>query len=153
MRVAFSSNGVNHPKVYDLFPKDVVERAKEYREIIGPSGTGAYTHSQGVLGLRKHVAEFIQNRDGYKSYAGNIFLTNGASTAISMVLQGLLASNKDAIMIIVGDIAVHFNVALNPLFYIICNQKFRQHLYRVAYALAKRNSQYAGHIDETTTGE
>mmetsp|Transcript_8542 Transcript_8542/g.20571 ORF Transcript_8542/g.20571 Transcript_8542/m.20571 type:complete len:654 (-) Transcript_8542:4518-6479(-) len=91
--------GVDHPKVYDLFPRDVVERAREYREIIGPSGTGAYTHSQGVLGLRKHVAEFIQNRDGYKSYPGNIFLTNGASTAISMVLQGLLASNKDAIMI------------------------------------------------------
>ncbi|KAL3937571.1 MAG: hypothetical protein SGBAC_007346 [Bacillariaceae sp.] len=91
--------GVNHPKIRDLFPKDVVDRAKEYREIIGPSGTGAYTHSQGILGLRKHVAEFIQNRDGYKAYAGNIFLTNGASTAISMVLQGLLASNKDAIMI------------------------------------------------------
>ncbi|CAJ1939073.1 unnamed protein product [Cylindrotheca closterium] len=91
--------GVDHPNVNDLFPRDVVKRAREYREIIGPSGTGAYTHSQGILGLRKHVAEFIQNRDGYKSYPGNIFLTNGASTAISMVLQGLLASNKDAIMI------------------------------------------------------
>jgi len=37
--------GVDHPKVYELFPADVVERAREYREIIGPSGTGAYTHS------------------------------------------------------------------------------------------------------------
>lgn len=91
--------GVDHPNVYELFPRDVVERAKEYRDIIGPSGTGAYSHSQGVLGLRKHVAEFIQTRDGYKAYPGNIFLTNGASTAISMVLQGLLASNTDAIMI------------------------------------------------------
>ena len=91
--------GVDNPKVYELFPKDVVERAKEYREIIGPSGTGAYSHSQGVLGLRKHVADYISKRDGYKSYSGNIFLTNGASTAISMVLQALLASNKDAVMI------------------------------------------------------
>jgi len=91
--------GVDHPKIDELFPRDVVERAREYRDIIGPSGTGAYTHSQGLLGLRKHVADFIKNRDGYKSYPGNIFLTNGASTAISMVLQGLLASNKDAIMI------------------------------------------------------
>lgn len=49
--------------------------------------------------MRKHIAEFIQNRDGYKSFPGNIFLTNGASTAISMVLQGLLASNQDAVMI------------------------------------------------------
>eukprot|EP00980_Cylindrotheca_fusiformis_P010724 scaffold2403_cov87-Cylindrotheca_fusiformis.AAC.2 len=91
--------GVDHPDIGAVFPKDVIERAREYREIIGPSGTGAYSHSQGILGLRKHVAEYIQNRDGYKSYAGNIFLTNGASTAISMVLQGLLASNTDAIMI------------------------------------------------------
>ena len=40
--------GVDHPNVYELFPKDVVERAREYRDIIGPSGTGAYTHSQGT---------------------------------------------------------------------------------------------------------
>lgn len=53
----------------------------------------------GVLGFRKHIAEYIENRDGYKSFPGNIFLTNGASTAISMVLQGLLASNRDAVMI------------------------------------------------------
>ncbi|XP_054759840.2 adenosine receptor A1-like isoform X3 [Lytechinus pictus] len=61
-------------------------------------------------------------------------------------------NNKDEVMIIVGDIAVHFNVALNPLFYVVCNPKFRQHLYRVAYALTKGNSPYSGHIDETTIG-
>jgi hypothetical protein len=91
--------GVDHPAVYQLFPKDVVERAKEYRAIIGPSGTGAYTHSQGILGLRQHVAAFIQARDAYPAYPGNIFLTNGASSAIAMVLQGLLANNNDAVMI------------------------------------------------------
>ena len=90
---------MDHPKVHELFPADVVKRAREYREIIGPSGTGAYSHSQGILGLRKHVAEFIQNRDGYPSSPGNIFLTNGASSAIAMVLQGLLANNNDAVMI------------------------------------------------------
>jgi hypothetical protein len=40
--------GVDHPNVYEMFPKDVVDRAREYRQIIGPSGTGAYTHSQGM---------------------------------------------------------------------------------------------------------
>merc|ERR1719232_1430193 len=92
--------GVDHPNVLSMFPEDVIERAREYREIIGPSGTGAYTHSQGILGFRKHVADFIQTRDsGYPSYPGNIFLTNGASSAIGMVLQTLLASNDDAVMI------------------------------------------------------
>merc|ERR1719410_2624996 len=92
--------GVDHPNVLSMFPEDVIERAREYREILGPSGTGAYTHSQGILGFRKHVADFIQTRDsGYPSYPGNIFLTNGASSAIGMVLQTLLASNDDAVMI------------------------------------------------------
>jgi len=91
--------GVDHPKVEEMFPTDVIARAREMRHIIGPSGTGAYTHSQGLLGFREHVAQHIKQRDGYPSYPGNIFLTNGASSAIAMVLQGLLASNRDAVMI------------------------------------------------------
>jgi aspartate/methionine/tyrosine aminotransferase len=94
-----ASCGVDHPQVYDLFPKDVVQRAREYRALIGPAGTGAYTHSQGILGFRKHIADYIEKRDGYKAYPGNIFLTNGASSAIAMCLQGLLANNNDAVMI------------------------------------------------------
>lgn len=94
-----AEHGVDHPNIEQLFPKDVIARAREYRQIVGPSGTGAYTHSQGLLGLRQHIADYIQKRDGYKAYPGNIFLTNGASTGISMVLQGLLASNRDAVMI------------------------------------------------------
>jgi len=91
--------GVDHPDVNRMFPADVIARAREYREIIGPSGTGAYSHSQGILGLRKHVADYISDRDGYPAYQGNIFLTNGASAAIGMVLQALLAQNNDAVMI------------------------------------------------------
>ncbi|CAB9527599.1 Probable alanine aminotransferase, mitochondrial [Seminavis robusta] len=91
--------GVDHPKAHEMFPADVIARANEYRDIIGPSGTGAYTHSQGILGLRKHVAKFIEARDGYPSYPGDIFLTNGASAGIAMVLQGLMANNNDAVMI------------------------------------------------------
>jgi len=91
--------GVDHPEVSRMFPGDVIKRAREMRELVGPSGTGAYTQSQGILGFRKHVAEFIEKRDGYPAYAGNIFLTNGASSAIAMVLQGLLAQNNDAVMI------------------------------------------------------
>lgn len=36
--------GVDHPNVEEMFPKDVIEKAREYRAAIGPSGTGAYTH-------------------------------------------------------------------------------------------------------------
>lgn len=41
----------------DVFPKDVVARAKELSEEIG--SIGAYSHSQGVPLIRKHVANFI----------------------------------------------------------------------------------------------
>lgn len=90
-----AAHGVDHPAASQLFPADVIAKAREYREIIGPSGTGAYSHSQGVLGLRKHVADYIAKRDGYPAYQGNIFLTNGASAAIGMVLQALIAQNND----------------------------------------------------------
>jgi alanine transaminase len=91
--------GVDHPDVLQLFPPDVVARAKEYRALIGPAGTGGYSHSQGILGFRRHVADYITARDGYPAYPGNIFLTNGASAGIAMILQGLLANNNDAVLI------------------------------------------------------
>jgi hypothetical protein len=36
--------GVDHPYADKIFPKDVLAKAREYREAIGPAGTGAYTH-------------------------------------------------------------------------------------------------------------
>ena len=91
--------GVDHAEISTLFPEDVVQRARELRESIGQAGTGAYTGSQGVLDFRKHVAEFITKRDGQPAYPGNIFLTNGASTAIELVLTSIISADRDAIMI------------------------------------------------------
>jgi alanine transaminase len=82
-----------------MFPADVVQRAREVREAIGSGGTGAYTSSQGVLQFRRDVANFIAARDRHPSYSGNIFLTNGASTAIELVLTTLISSDFDGIMI------------------------------------------------------
>ena len=36
-----------------LFPRDVIARAKEVQKAVGASGTGAYTHSQGVASFRQ----------------------------------------------------------------------------------------------------
>lgn len=109
-----AEQGVDHPKISEIFPHDVLKRAREYREILGVSGSGAYTHSQGIMGLRKHIAEYIQQRDGYPAYPGNIFLTNGASAAISMVLQGLLANTKDAVMIPIPQYPI-YSGTLSPI--------------------------------------
>jgi alanine transaminase len=41
-----------------VFPKDVIARAKELQDEIG--SIGAYSQSQGVPLIRKHVAQFIE---------------------------------------------------------------------------------------------
>lgn len=48
-----------------VFPKDVIARAKELLEDIG--SIGAYSHSQGVPIVRNSVAKFIQG-DEASSY-------------------------------------------------------------------------------------
>lgn len=94
-----AEEGVDHPDIDKIFPKDVIERARHVRNAIGPAGTGAYTGSQGVLSFREDVANFISNRDGHPAYAGNIFLTNGASSAIDMILTALISGDDSAVMI------------------------------------------------------
>lgn len=42
----------------DAFPEDVKQRAQEILEDV--KSVGAYTHSKGVLSIRKHVAEFLE---------------------------------------------------------------------------------------------
>ena len=41
-----------------IFPTDVLDRAQKLHKEIG--SVGAYTHSKGVLGIRKRVAKFIE---------------------------------------------------------------------------------------------
>jgi alanine transaminase len=91
--------GIDHPVISAQFPADVVEKAKELREIVGPAGTGAYTNSQGLAGIRQHVVDYIVQRDGHPAYPGDIFLTNGASAGIEMILSALISHDTDAIMV------------------------------------------------------
>ena len=94
-----AANGVDHPDVGRMFPPDVVDRAREMRASIGPGGTGSYTNSQGIADFRKHVAEYIAERDGHPAYPGDVFLSNGASSAIGAILTGLIACDNDGVMI------------------------------------------------------
>ncbi|EGV64622.1 alanine transaminase [Yamadazyma tenuis] len=79
--------------IHELFPKDVIERAKT---ILGSTGSmGAYSHSQGDSYVRKSVAKFISERDGYPADPQSIFLTGGASAAVQYLLQ-ILSSDKNS---------------------------------------------------------
>jgi alanine transaminase len=80
-----------------LFPKDTIARAKELYEEIG--SIGAYSHSQGVPFIRKNVAKFIEERDGYPCEPNNIFLTAGASAGVSLILNMLINTHNSGILI------------------------------------------------------
>ncbi|KAK9760220.1 alanine transaminase, partial [Basidiobolus ranarum] len=54
----------NREKVKALFPTDAIQRAKLLVDACGGS-VGAYSHSQGIPHIRKNVAKFIEERDGY----------------------------------------------------------------------------------------
>lgn len=81
--------GIDHESIESVFPKDAIERARSILDAC--QSIGAYSHSQGVPFLRRDVADFIAARDGYPCDMNNIFLTNGASAAIQMVLKAIVA--------------------------------------------------------------
>jgi len=91
--------GVDNPKITEVFPPDAVERARELQAYTNGCGTGAYSHSQGLLGIREEVCEFIKNRDGVDSKPEDIFLTNGASAGIGNILTSVVRGPEDAVMI------------------------------------------------------
>ncbi|XP_077240884.1 alanine aminotransferase 2-like [Tasmannia lanceolata] len=94
----------DHPPLLDkdethaLFSSDSIERAWQILDQIPGRATGAYSHSQGVKGLRDSIAAGIADRDGLPANADDIFLTDGASPSVHMMMQLLLRSEKDGIL-------------------------------------------------------
>lgn len=88
------SVGIHHPFASQMFPEDAIRRAKEIKAALACGSSGAYSHSKGVRKLREDVARFISERDGgIETDPENIFLTNGASAAIVMILNALIADS------------------------------------------------------------
>lgn len=89
------------PELIDakVFPADVNARANKILDGIKHS-IGCYSDSQGIVSVRQSVAKYIQNRDGYPSSADDIFLSNGASSAIKLILECFISeTEKSGIMI------------------------------------------------------
>lgn len=93
----------DHPAILDkgetqgLFSADAIERAWQILDQIPGRATGAYSHSQGIKGLRDTIAAGIEARDGFPADPNNIYLTDGASPAVHMMMQLLIRSEQDGI--------------------------------------------------------
>lgn len=95
------SMGIDHPDMANIFPSDVLERAREIVHVsLQNQGTGSYSHSQGHLAFRQDIAKFIEQRDlGVPSDPDHIYMCNGASSGIEMMMDVLLNGPNDGIMI------------------------------------------------------
>ncbi|KAK1314940.1 hypothetical protein QJS10_CPA06g02565 [Acorus calamus] len=94
----------DHPSLLDrdethaLFSLDSVQRAQQILDQIPGRATGAYSHSQGIKGLRDTIAAGIAARDGFPASGDDIFVTDGASPGVHMMMQLLIRSEKDGIL-------------------------------------------------------
>ena len=65
---------LQEPAALELFPSDVVQRAKVFLEEI-PGGIGAYSDSAGAPVLRRQIAGAIERRDGCPCNPDELYLT------------------------------------------------------------------------------
>lgn len=66
LALTISPTLLDHPRVGDVFPADAIARAKQILQYF-PGGLGAYSDSRGSEGVRKEIAEYLSQRDGYPS--------------------------------------------------------------------------------------
>lgn len=89
---------IDNPRAAELYPADALDRAREYLCNIS-GGTGAYSESKGAKICREHVAYGISNRDGYSCDIDDLWLTDGASSAVHMLMQAVLRNKQDAVLV------------------------------------------------------
>ena len=80
LALVVSPDLLNDPK----YPEDAKERARTLLDGCKGCSVGSYSESAGIEIVRKHVAQYIQERDGIPSDYKNIILSNGASDGIKV---------------------------------------------------------------------
>ncbi|PJF17667.1 PLP-dependent transferase [Paramicrosporidium saccamoebae] len=73
--------------------------ARAERIVHSIGSVGAYSHSQGILAVRETIAKYIERRDGVPAQPNSIFLTNGASDAVTRVLECIITDKNIGVMI------------------------------------------------------
>ncbi|KAL6260321.1 hypothetical protein P5V15_007852 [Pogonomyrmex californicus] len=84
LTLAVSPNLLNDPS----YPEDAKDRARLVLKGCKGGSVGSYSESAGIECIRKHIAQYIQDRDGgIPSDYHNIILSNGASDGIKSFLK------------------------------------------------------------------
>lgn len=89
---------MDDPAVLQSFKPDAVARAKLYLTKL-KGGLGAYSDSKGNPYIRQEIADFITRQSGMPSNPEHIFVSNGASECVRMLLYALIRGPTDGIMV------------------------------------------------------
>ncbi|GBF93162.1 alanine aminotransferase [Raphidocelis subcapitata] len=89
---------LDDPRTAELFPPDAIERARKLSSAF-TGGIGSYSDSRGNPLIRSEVAAFIEARDGHAANPDHIFLTDGASPAVKIMLNALIRDADDAVLV------------------------------------------------------
>merc|ERR1719282_595344 len=82
-----------------VFPDDVLDRASHYINGIFDGRVGAYSHSKGHVVFRRSVADFLTKQHGVETDIEDIFLTDGATAAVQMVLRLAVRDANDGVLL------------------------------------------------------
>ena len=74
------------------FPEDAKAKARKILAGCKGESIGSYSESAGLLTIRKDIAAYIEERDGYPADPNNIVMCTGASDGIKSVLSLLLTA-------------------------------------------------------------
>ncbi|KAI2800116.1 glycerol-3-phosphate O-acyltransferase 2 [Blomia tropicalis] len=83
----------NDPNLAD----DVKERIRLLLSYCGGRSVGSYSDSAGIEIVRRHVAEYIEERDGFPSNWRNIVLTSGASEGVKCLFALLNSKSSEGL--------------------------------------------------------
>jgi len=89
---------ITYPALLDSaeFPEDAKERARAILAGCKGSSVGSYSDSPGIEVIRRHVADYISERDGFPANWQNIMLCAGASEGIRACLKLMTEPGSDA---------------------------------------------------------
>jgi len=90
-------SGIHNPSIIKHLSENSRKICYKYTEHI--KDFGSYTDSKGHNYIRKNVSNYIFKRDGFESNPDNIYLTDGATSAITSILKSIFNENDNRIMI------------------------------------------------------
>jgi len=81
-----------------IYNEDVISRTEYYISKLGYP-LGAYSEDVGYRAVMRNVANFLEKRDGAAVDPDNIFLTDGVTSGMNMVLRVLVEGPNDGFLI------------------------------------------------------